>query len=236
MRGEIKHIINKATERIYRVSLRPDFQGDIAEFRKHYKIPKETFGWGWPDESFEKAKGKNPLQYYYDQEKILLKYRRFGLLQTDTYRNLLERFILSGRVFASPEPYPNASFYIEMPDANEFKAQGRSFLKLVIYDTASQDDMIDYITENAPRIKDILKTHSPLKEVRKTKNLMLEQRLRELAQMKHDELKRLAGIRDAASHYKHSLIHKILKREGYPAVPKPDTLKKALERLRTKGH
>jgi hypothetical protein len=232
MRGETKHVVGKATEMIHRLSLRADFQADVKDFRKRYSIPEDSFRGEASDTRLEEIKSKNFVEYTIRETLLLEKY---GVPRTHTFIAILDYYIVNGDVAAISDIRPNGSFSLEIPNPDEIRKAGRSFLKVVIYDTASQEDMINFIAREAKLIKYFLKIQSihPVKQIRKSSKPKLDRRMAELNAMSKQELEKMLQLKTPTA-YKNSVIYKILLKEGYNPSSSV-AVDKAIQRLRKKS-
>jgi hypothetical protein len=157
---------------------------------------------------------------------------------------LLDSYILLGsRYDKHVIPAYGPSFSIELPSEKERREISRSFIKLLIYDTASKDDLRVYVEERGNFIADILQLFSDV-PIRRIKSVRDEKRtalILSLARLPMQTLLRLSETMGVEvplfpKVYRHQLIAGILEKRGYKITFRTSyAIKRMIERYTKKS-
>jgi len=127
--------VNKAEELLFLATLSDDFEKEIEILRAR-----------------RERRGSQDSQSVREIKLGILK--RFGMPPTPEMVKLLDSYILLGLQYDKHVvPAYGPSFSTELPSDKERKSAGLSFIKLLIYETASKDDTLMYIRKQWRAIK-----------------------------------------------------------------------------------
>ena len=151
---------------------------------------------------------------------------------------LLDSYILLGsRYEKNVVPPYGPSFSIELPSEKEREEMSRSFIKLLIYDTASKDDLRMYVEKRWNLFADILQLFSdkPIRRIKSTERKMRVRLILSLARLpmqKLFQLSEVVGVPVIPKIYREHLIAAILEKRKYYITPA--AVKKTIERYEKK--
>lgn len=219
------------------------FRGKIEAFREEFGIPREGY------QSFAEV---NDWMLSPEREKDLLAYhmRKLELLgsleiqPTDLVDRALENYIISNGkypLFQQFAPNGGASCAYGVPTVEEIKRVGQPFVQLTIYESASQDEVVEYVREKWGSIKRMLAMgslslgRSTQPRIRETKHPDRNDRIFELSKRPIKELRALCHIPLGEKyHYKEGLIAQIIEREGF-SKSTSGAVKKVIQRYGKKS-
>ena len=227
---------DKAQELFYRASLRPSFQQDLILLRKIKGIPDEgikTFDdlrkWdigylsdlsALLDTEVIKVKAKKHIDWWKkivefktNASEILIKN---GLPNTSGAYKLLESYVLSNNKKVegiTPRKTENLFISCDVDPARlenpKLKTHGRAMVKIEIYDTASLQEVQDFIQANWKFIGSIFNSVLGKKKqtrIRRMKNKITDELVFELMNKPRSEL----GLIRGKAYYKDIAVSKIL--------------------------
>ncbi len=237
MNREQNNIYDKTTELIYRISDHPDFQLFIKDFRKRYQIPINGFG---DKESIDKWRGKKDRLIDFLTKQIvkgkrghishtmlrpddidpvgfeLVKQRILGLFKlpaTPQASDILEQYLLTNELPVSSESGGDSLFMIETVQIPKTQ---RPYVKLVIFDGASQPDCVAFIQKHWKEIKKAIQLEGGSKPDSKFRRTKATNRARYNLTMQLSKLKReQLDIKKGATPTKSGRIAEILREHGY---------------------
>jgi len=243
MRGEAKRGTKKARGVLYRLTLKKDFQSKIEAFRDEFGVRKEGYRCFSEvnDSMLSPEREKNLLNYHMRKLELLTS---LNIQPTELMDRALEDHIISNGKFELFRRFPSnggASCTYGVPTAEEIKKVGQSFVTLRIYETASQDEVVEYVREKWGSIKRMHRAgslslgRSAQPRIRETKHPDRNRRIVELSRKPIKELHNLCQTPAGEKlHSKESLIAQIVEREGF-AKPTSGAVKKIIQRYGKKS-
>lgn len=220
--------ISKGETIFFSLKLKDTFLKDAKNLRLHFGIPKKGFSKIENIEKWEKLQDRRlSVLSEKDQRKnpsafSSLKFR-FGLVELLKKHNLptaagfldrMEEYILGGDRFQLVKKSNNISCAIEAPSEEDIRLRdGRSFIKLIIYDTAtSHEDVREFIKDEWSIIRTFLKNKNrrikPSKDIERIKGIL------ELNKLSTEMLYKLVKIGNnifPPDHNRYNLIGELLR-------------------------
>ena len=190
---------DKATEILFKLSLKDDFKEDIIKIKKYVK-----------SENFDEIK------YRFWREQIL---EKNNLSVSPRLREVFDKQI--SLKTDSDKISWDFSFKLQTPSEEELKKIKRAFVKLWIIDGVSRDETIDYIKKNWKNIKLLHQTQNipKVKRIRKIENKKEIKLIAKFSKFSIKELLKMAGAEGEKKQYREILISRLLEKEGFSMSP-----------------
>ncbi len=233
----MKNETNKAKELFYSLIFNKEFLEDIHLFRLIFNIPIGGFSSQDHYKRYLSSLEKTTIslsEFQLKEREILKKYK---IPQTPNFLSLLKNYIILGDYFDKiKEKVSSVGFLIELPSRDGVIENGQSYVKLIIPEMASRDDVLQYIKSNWKNIKSEIKrcaVYSPLKRISPFKDKNLVMACVRLNECSINFLPQLLKDKSKKYRYKNQVIAAILKEWGYKNVT-PNSVKSNLGRVKAK--
>ncbi|OGZ44205.1 MAG: hypothetical protein A2756_00095 [Candidatus Ryanbacteria bacterium RIFCSPHIGHO2_01_FULL_48_27] len=237
--------VNKGEVLLFHAMLDKTFETDVNLYRAHRGIPEGGFTKKRDAEKWVRSKSKrsHPRITESDYEMKVAILKRHAP-PTPEMIKLLDSYILLGSQYDKRVvPAYGPSFSIELPSNKEREEARHSFVKLLIYDTASKDDMHAYVEERGNFIADILQLFSdvPIRRIKSVKDKKRTALILSLARLPMQTLLRLSEMMEVKvpvfpKIYRHQLITGILEKRGYEITSRTSyAIKRMIERYTKKS-
>ena len=228
MSGDKLSKINKAEVLLFPLTLRSDFKAEVRQFRSRFAIPPNGFNSIENIEKWIETREKRLERIIHDRKTksddfvlfSLLAYqtdlyamlKKYGLPPTPALINIFKEYILSNGRFIKTHRSKNISCTLDLPDEKEIASAGRRFIKLWIYDTATNyKDVANAIKEQWPTIRLFLGNKG--RRIKAPEHSDLIREIFNLNKLPTDALYRLAGVTKSkiSRHKRSDLIVKVLR-------------------------